>query len=156
MYVRVGDMGLQNIPLKVNAVCVHEIHEAIRNWEIGSPRLTVAVSPGNSTQTQTEISSFSLEEAYFLILKAKTSNTYLGVYYSPHQNLRSQQVPSSCSPSVPPQVTSVSVKGACAPLWPPRFCGCCQRTHSLSCSPGPCQGLHSWVQQDSSKLKKSS
>ena len=29
--VKFGDVGLQNIPLKVNAVCVHEIHEAIMN-----------------------------------------------------------------------------------------------------------------------------
>ena len=45
----------------------------------------MALSPGNSTETQTETSSLSLKEAYFLILKAKTSNTYLGVNCNLHQ-----------------------------------------------------------------------
>ena len=108
----------------------------------------MAISPGHSTQTQTETSSLSLKEAYFLILKAKTSNTYLGVNCNPRQNLRSQQVPSSCSPSVPPQVTGVSVKRVCAHVWLPRCCGCCQRAHSLITW---FSGLHFWIQQDSSK-----
>ena len=45
----------------------------------------MAVSPGHSTQTQTETSSLSLKEAYFLTLKAKTSNTYLGANCNSHQ-----------------------------------------------------------------------
>ena len=51
----------------------------------GSPRLTVAVSPGNSTETQTETSSLCLKEAYFLTLKAKTSKTYLGANCNSHK-----------------------------------------------------------------------
>ena len=39
----------------------------------------------HSIQTQTETSSLSLKEAYFLILKAKTFNTYLGVNCNLHQ-----------------------------------------------------------------------
>ena len=96
----------------------------------------MAVSPGNSTETQTETSSLCLKEAYFLTLKTKTSKTYLGANCNSHKTPEKPTgaiiVLSLCPTSGHPCL----VKGACAPVRPPRFCGCCQRTHSLSCSPG--------------------
>ena len=108
----------------------------------------MAISPGHSIQTQTETSSLSLKEAYFLILKAKTSNTYLGVNCNLRQTPEKPTDAIIMSPSVPPQVTGVSVKRICAHVWLPRFCGCCQRAHSLITW---FSGLRFWVQQESSK-----
>ena len=122
----------------------------------GSPRLTVAVSPGHSTQTQTETSSLSLKEAYFLILKAKTSNTYLGANCNPHQTPEKPKgaviMLSLCPTSGHTCLCerSLCTCAATQVLW------LLPEVTRLSCSPGPLQGLRSWVQQDSSKLRNSS
>ena len=122
----------------------------------GSPRLTVAVSPGNSTETQTETSSLSLKEAYFLILKAKTSNIYLRANCNPHQTPEKPTgaiIVLSLCPA--PGHTCLCERSLCT-------CAAAQvlwllpEDTLLSCSPGPLQGLRSWVQQDRSKLRNSS
>lgn len=102
---------------------------------------------GRSTQTQTETSSFS-ERSLFHIFKAQTSYTYLGVNCNPHQiPEEANRCHHHALPLSHPRSRCLCGKSLCTHM-AAQGCGCCQENTLLITW---FSGLHSWVQQDSSK-----
>lgn len=66
------------------------------------------------------------------------------------------QVPSLRSPSASLQVTGISQKGACMPVWCPNFCSCHPGNASKLFGSDRQWGLHSWVPWDCNKWRDSS